>query len=86
VRIEGFNFEGHVFCLRQQADTAVRHLRRLRSIGSTLKLSSTFLEAQGDFGRIEQVASIAIYCQRSAQQYELVRFTHPSISCISDCR
>jgi hypothetical protein len=35
-------------------------------------LSSTFVEAQGDFGRNAQEASTAIYCRRSAQQYELV--------------
>ena len=69
VRVEGFNFERHVFCLRQQGDAAIRHcavyIHQKHS-----NLSSTFLEAQEGFG-IAQEASIVIDCQRSAQQYEL---------------
>jgi hypothetical protein len=71
VRVEGFNFESYVFCLRQQGDAAIRHCAAYIH-QKHLDLSSTFLEAQGDFGRIAQEASIVIYCQRSAHQYELV--------------
>jgi hypothetical protein len=71
VRLEGSNFERHVFCLRQQSDTAVHHCA-VYIHQKHFNLNSTFLEAQGDFGRNKQEASSAIYGQPSAQQYELV--------------
>jgi hypothetical protein len=71
VRVEGLNFERHVFCLRQQGDAVIRHCA-VYIHQKHFNLSSTFLWAQEGFGRIAQEASIAIYCQRFAQQYRLV--------------